>query len=183
MQLIRPKVVEHSFCLFGRSVHPELFQIHKQRLIERSQYQLRIDITSDGHVLTFKSGTVTMSEVICSATQLLPSSRQMITERFAGRSVAVSREKHHVRYDSRFELERVTPQFFWTVQEQLGKCYEPQGLCQCFNSSGRLPWGGLSYVTAEERQRSVVLQSIHTFPDDYQLLKVCTTFAISDDSR
>ncbi len=82
LQLVRPKVAEHAFHLFGRSVHPELFQTYQRRIVDRKNYWARIDITSDGHVATFKSGSVTVSEVVCSASQLLPVRRQIRSQSF-----------------------------------------------------------------------------------------------------
>jgi hypothetical protein len=159
-------------------VHPELFQIHQQRVVDRTQYQVRLDITSDGHIITFRSGTVTISEVVCAATQLLPKRRQLHSQSFLARNLEVVEVRHNVAYRTRFEIERVRPDFFWTIHEQLGKTSEPNGLCQLFNSSGRMPWGALSYILVEERQRSILIQSLHTFPDDYQLLKACTSFQV-----
>lgn len=178
MLSIRPKVAEHTLFLLGRSVHPELFHIHRSRFIQRTNYQLRIDITSDGHLLTFNSGTVTMSEVVCSAKQALPEKRRMISQVFRPKGIQVVETKRHVCYQTKFEIEQVGPDIFWMVHEQLGKHNEDSDLCQNFGSSGRIPMGAVSFIHVEERQRHVVIQSLHTFPDDYQILKAFTTFSV-----
>lgn len=178
MLSIRPKVAEHTLFLLGRSVHPELFQIHRSRLIQRSNYQLRVDITSDGHLLTFTSGTVTMSEVVCSAKQELPEKRRMISRVFRPTGVPVVEVKRHVCYQTKFEIEEVGPEVFWMVHQQLNAPNEERSLCQNFGSSGRIPMGAVSFLHFEERLRHVVIQSLHTFPDDYQILKTYTTFTV-----
>jgi len=178
MLSIRPKVAEHTLFLLGRSVHPELFQIHRSRFIQRTHYKLRIDITSDGHLLTFNSGTVTMSEVVCSAKQSLPEKRRMISQVFRPKGIEVVEVKRHVCYQTKFEIEQVGPDVFWMVHEQLSKSNEDRDLCQNFGSSGRIPMGAVSFIHVEERQRHVVIQSLHTFPDDYQILKAYTTFSV-----
>ncbi len=178
MLSIRPKVAEHALFLLGRSVHPELFHIHRSRLIERTNYRLRIDITSDGHLLTFNSGTVTMSEVVCSAKQTLPEKRRLISQIFRTKGVEIVEVKRHVCYQTNFEIEHVGADVFWMVHEQLSKSNEGCGLCQNFGSSGRIPMGAVSFIHIEERQRHVVIQSLHTFPDDYQILKSFTTFSV-----
>ena len=43
---VRPKVAELSFQLFGRALHPELFETHKTRTIERGEYEVKVDVTS-----------------------------------------------------------------------------------------------------------------------------------------
>ncbi len=178
MLSIRPKVAEHALFLLGRSVHPELFQIHRSRIIERTHYRLRIDITSDGHLLSFRSGTVTMSEIVCSAKQSLPETRRIFSQLFFPKGSQVVETKRHVCYQSQFEIEQVGPDVFFMVQEQLGQGNERRGLCHNFDSSGRIPMGAVSYLHVEERQRHLVVQSLHTFPDDYQILKSTTTFTV-----
>ena len=42
MLSVRPKVAELSFQLFGRALHPELFEVHKSRTIERAEYTARL---------------------------------------------------------------------------------------------------------------------------------------------
>src|SRR5690349_16527303 len=49
---VRPKVAELSFQLFGRALHPELFEVHKTRKVERGEFSARLDITTAGHVIT-----------------------------------------------------------------------------------------------------------------------------------
>jgi Protein of unknown function DUF2617 len=178
MPLIRPKIAEHTYHLLSRSVHPELFQIHQRRRIERTSYQVAIDITLDGHVVNFKSGAVNLAEVVCSATQLLPKSRRLLAEQVGSKSIQVLELRHHVKYEAKFEIEQVSPKFFWTIHDQLSKATETNGLCQVYTSSGRLPLGAISYISIEERSKSLSIQSVHTFPDDYQLVKCHSVFSV-----
>jgi hypothetical protein len=64
------------------------------------------------------------------------------------------------------------------VHEQLSQSNEERDLCQNFGSSGRIPMGAVSFIHVEERLRHVVIQSLHTFPDDYQILKSFTTLTV-----
>ena len=65
------------------------------------------------------------------------------------------------------------------VGQQLGK--EPtEGLLHAFDSSGRMAFGGLSYVNIETRRRSMLVQAIHTFPDDYAIVKVESLFSLPE---
>ena len=54
MLSVRPKVAELAFQVFGRTLHPELYQLHQSRRIERTAYDAKIDITSCGHVITWR---------------------------------------------------------------------------------------------------------------------------------
>ena len=58
MLIARPKVAELTFQLFGRPLHPELFQVLQTCTVEREKYTAKIDITSAGHVVTLALGRV-----------------------------------------------------------------------------------------------------------------------------
>ena len=60
---VRPKVTELVFQLYGRGLHPELFEIVSTRSIERGGYQAMVAITSAGHVVTWRKDGLTLSEV------------------------------------------------------------------------------------------------------------------------
>ena len=63
---VRPKVAELVFQLYGRSLHPELFVMHAQRLIERADYQATVAITGAGHLITWRKAGITLTEVAAS---------------------------------------------------------------------------------------------------------------------
>ena len=63
MLSLRPKVKELTFQLFSRSLHPELFDVFKTRQIQRGSYNAQVDITRDGHVITFQHDGTTIAEV------------------------------------------------------------------------------------------------------------------------
>lgn len=66
---------------------------------------------------------------------------------------------------------------FWMVNQQLSGD-STEGLLHRFESSGRLAFGALSYVNIETRSASMLVQAIHTFPDDYAILKVESLFSL-----
>ena len=60
---VRPRITELVFQLYGRSLHPELFEIHQTRQIERGGYIATVQITNAGHVVTWQYGNLTLTEV------------------------------------------------------------------------------------------------------------------------
>ena len=97
MLSVRPKVAELTFQLYGRSLHPELFQIFKTAKIERGGYAARVDITSAGHIVTWRYGGLTLTEVAASAQHPLPQKRALDVvqaKRRAARPSRVSRWGH-----------------------------------------------------------------------------------------
>ena len=63
MLSVRPKVAELVFQLYGRALHPELFEVQTTRCVKRGDYQATIDITSAGHRVTWCYKGLTLTEV------------------------------------------------------------------------------------------------------------------------
>jgi len=83
-----------------------------------------------------------------------------------------------VRYQMNFELEPVQPEVFWAYQQELTIDGIRQGMLHRFDSSGRMALGALSYLNVETRNRSMIVQAFHTFPDDYAIVKSESLFVV-----
>ncbi|MDV6032329.1 MAG: DUF2617 family protein [Phycisphaera sp. RhM] len=182
MLSVRPKVAELAFHVFSRSLHPELYRVHRTRRIERSAYHAQVNITNCGHVITWNTTgktPVTVCEVATSAHQPLPTKRCLISHSLKGSRTDKADFHFGVGYRTHFQLEPVAPDMFFMVQQQLSK-QPTEGLLHTFDASGRMALGALSYVNIETRQRSMLVQAIHTFPDDYAIVKVESLFSLPD---
>jgi hypothetical protein len=47
-----------------------------------------------------------------------------------------------------------------------------------FDASGRMALGAISYIYAETRSRSLLVQAFHTFPDDCAVVKCQSVFEL-----
>ena len=180
MLSVRPKVAELAFHAFSRSLHPELYTIHKTRRIERTHYEARIDITNCGHVITWNAGGATFCEVATSAHQPLPSKRCLLSHPLKGSRTERANHQGIINYKTHFQLEPVKPDLFFMVQQQLSKG-PTEGLLHNFDASLRMGMGALSYINVETRRASMLVQAIHTFPDDYAIVKVESLFSLASD--
>jgi hypothetical protein len=167
----RPKVAELSLQLFGRSLHPELFVVQKSRIVERGGYSAKIDITSSGHVVSWRYQGLTLTEVACAAQHPLPQKRRLMSYRFKGERSDRVECRGGIVYQVSFQLEPVTREVFWMFQNELARDANVQGLMHRFDSSGRLNLGALSYINVESRNKSLLIQAFHTFPDDCAIIK------------
>ena len=188
MLSVRPKVAELAFHVFSRSLHPELYTVHKTRRVERNHYQARIDITNCGHVITWMSnedntgGGLTVCEVATSAHQPVPKRRCLLTKPLKGSRTERVKCRGGIGYRTHFQLEPVEPDLFWMVHQQLGDA-PTEGLLHTFDASGRMAMGALSYINVETREKSMLVQAIHTFPDDYAIVKVESLFSLPGSSQ
>ena len=178
MLTVRPKVAELVFQVYGRPLHPELFQIHCSRSVKRGDYEAKIDITSAGHVVAWRYAGLTLTEVAASAHHPLPQRRRLISYKLKGQRNDRIECRGGVCYQVSFQLEPVEPEVFWTFQEELAADGLRQGMFHQFNSSGRMALGALSYINVETRNRTLLVQAFHTFPDDYAIVKSQSIFQI-----
>ena len=178
MLIARPKVAELTFQLFGRPLHPELFQVLQTCTIEREKYAAKIDITSAGHVVTWRSGGLTLTEVAVSANHPLPKTRRLLGYALKGHRTDRVDCRGGASYQMNFLLEPTDPEVFWTYQQELTVDGQRQGLFYRFGSSGRVALGALSYINFQARRRSFLVQAFHTFPDDYAVVKSQSLFQL-----
>jgi hypothetical protein len=176
--IVRPKVAELVFQLYGRPLHPELFEVCTSRTVDREQYSAKIDITRTGHVVTWRRDGLTLTEVTASAHHPLPERRRLLSYRLKGQRSDRVECRGGITYHVSLQLEPMDPEVFWTFQEELTRDSERQGMLQRFDSSGRMALGAISYIHVESRARSLSVQAFHTFPDDYAVVKSQSLFQI-----
>ncbi len=174
----RPKVAELVFQVYGRPLHPELFEVYQSRVVERQKYKAKIDITGAGHVVTWSYGGLTLTEVATSAHHPLPERRRLLSARLQGERSDRIECRGGVNYQVCFQLEPTDPEVFWTFQNEL--CQEDlrNGMIHKFDSSGRMALGAISYINIESRINTLLVQAFHTFPDDYAIVKSQSLFTI-----
>lgn len=174
----RPKVAELVFQLYGRSLHPELFDIYQTRTVERGGYKANIQITSAGHVVTWEYQGLILTEVATSAHHPLPERRRLMSYRLKGERADRLECHGGVVYEMAFSLEPALPEKFLDYQKQLNLQGTRQGMLQQFDSSGRLDTGAVSYINVESRDKTLRVQAFHTFPDDCAILKIQSSYRL-----
>jgi hypothetical protein len=175
---VRPKVAELTFQLYGRALHPELFEIHSSRTEKRGDFEATISITSAGHLVTWRYHGITLTEVATAAHHPLPQRRRLMAYRLNGERNDQMQCRGGPRYQMEFSLEPVDPKFFYAFQHELAHDRERRGMLHRFDSSGRMALGALSYIHVETRNRSLLVQACHTFPDDYAIVKTQSLFLV-----
>jgi hypothetical protein len=175
---VRPKIAELVFQLYGRSLHPELFDVHRTGHIQRGGYRAAVQVTSAGHVITWTYGGLTLTEVAASAHHPLPQRRRLMSHRLKGTCADHVECRGGIRYEMQFSLEPVDREAFWTYQKELTQAGTREGILHCFEPSGRFGLGAMSYIHLESRDRSLRIQAFHTFPDDYAIVKSQSVYTL-----
>ncbi|MDA0658860.1 MAG: DUF2617 family protein [Planctomycetota bacterium] len=183
MLTVRPKVTELVFQLYGRAIHPELFETYESHTLERNGYRVQVDITSAGHVITWRYEGLTLTEVAASAQHPLPQRRRLMSYRLRGERTDQVECRGGARYQVCFQLEPLAPEVLWTLQHELSSNERRSGMLHRFESSGRLAMGAMSYINLEARNHSLRIQAFHTFPDDSAVVKSQSLFELPGSQR
>jgi hypothetical protein len=119
-----------------------------------------------------------LAEVAAASTQPLPRRRRLLSRKLVGEHCESLSCKGGVHYQTSFQLEEVSPDIFWSFQQELARDSELNGMVHAFNNSNRVQTGALSYINIETRQNRLLVQAFHTFPEDYAIVKSQSVFAI-----
>lgn len=174
----RPKVADLVFHLYGRTLHPELFDVQCTRAVDRGGYSASVSITTAGHVVRWKAGDLTLTEVAGAANQPLPQKRRLISYRLSGERSDRMECRGGGSYQMSFQLERVDPEVFWSFQGELAAEGQRHGLLHRFGADSRVALGALSWINVDVRGRGLLVQAFHTFPEDHAIVKSQSLFEL-----
>jgi Protein of unknown function DUF2617 len=169
--IVRPPVSDLVFQLYGRPLHPELFEIGASRRITRGEFGLDVRITRTGHVITWHNAAVMLTEVTASADQELPQRRRLLNHRFHFEQSTALDCAHGMRYHASFQVETLSAEQFAHVHDEILADGAKRGFLHHFPSEYRLSREPLGYVNAEFRPGCLFLSSFHTFPGELTVIK------------
>ena len=168
---VRPPVCNLIFQLYGRPVHPELFDILAVRRIRREDYDLTVRITRTGHVITYQNREVFLTEVAGACDQSLPQNRRLLSYRMRGEHSGTAACARSISYQTSFQVEVLTPEIFLHVHDEILADGGKRGLLHNFHPHNRLALSPLGLVTVETRAGCLFIGTFHTFPDEHTVVK------------
>lgn len=168
--LVRPRVAELVFQLYGRPLHPELFDILTVRKLEREGYELRIWITRTGHVITFENEDVLLTEV-ADIEQSLSEQRRFLSYRLRGEHAGKFQCCNNIVYQTSFQVETLPEEIFLHVHDEILADGAKRGILHNFQPNHRLAIAPLGYVVVEPRHSCLHVATFHTFPEENTIVK------------
>lgn len=166
----RPRVADLVFQVYGRPLHPELFDILAVRHIKRPDCALSVSITRTGHVITWQRDGLFLTE-IADADQSLSEVRRLLCHRLRGERGGAVSLSDGFTYQMTFQVETLAPEIFLHVHEEILADGSRRGLLHNFQPNHRLAVSPLGYVAAETRPGSLFLSTFHTFPEENTVIK------------
>jgi hypothetical protein len=171
VDFLRPPVCDLVFQLYGRPLHPELFDILAVRKLRHEDYELTVRITRTGHVISWENRDVYLTEVTAEAGQSLPERRRLLHYRLRSEHTAVLPCAHGIRYQMSFQVEVLPPEIFLHIHDEILADGRKRGLLHNFPAPHRLAPAPLGFISAEARPGCLFLASFHTFPTEHTVVK------------
>ncbi len=169
--LVRPLVGNLIFQLYGRPLHPELFDILAQRRVHHEDYDVWVRITRTGHVISFENEDVHLTELTAASDQPLPQKRRLLSYRLRQENSASLACAFGIHYQASYQVEVLSPDLFLHVHEEIVSDGSKRGLLSSFPSRHRLTVAPVGFVTVEARPGCLFLTSFHTFPGENTVVK------------
>jgi Protein of unknown function DUF2617 len=171
VSFLRPRVSDLVFQLYGRPLHPELFDIRAVRKIQRDGYELTVRITRTGHVISWENRDVHLTEIAAAHDEPLPEKRRLLSYRLRQEHNATLACAHGIHYQMSFQVEVLPLEIFLHVHDEILDDGSKRGLLHNFQPHHRLALAPLSLVTVESRAGCLFLSAFHTFPDEHTVVK------------
>jgi hypothetical protein len=174
----KQRLASMRFFLFERALHPELFDIYDDVVIDKSDWQARLWVTGCTHVLSFSHGEQTVSEVIASEEVPLPQRGLSLELPFRG-------EKSHQRlcfegisYMMNFQLEQMSPKVYQQTHRELARQGARRGIFVPFPFWRENALTPFTYVTTDTTPDELHVMTFHAFPEATTILKTQSLFEI-----
>ncbi len=178
VQVARPDVSDMMFLVFERSVHPELFTPVKTQIIEHADFSARAHVCPTGHVIEFTTGRFPITESATTRQQALPHHKRACSRRLIGQRDQTIEFESGVRYHGCYQLERLAPDIFVNIHEELGNDVQKASLGHAFNAPSRFCPAPLSVIQTDVTDSALLIHTYHTFPENCAVVKTQSLFEL-----
>jgi len=178
VRFARPSISNLIFCLYGRSVHPELFSIYAETSVQQDRYHAQIRICEAGHTVEFRDGQNVVTEVTTVRDQPLPQQKRIVERKLRGQREESSEFSGGLRYQVSYQLEQLDPEVFLNFNEELLLDCAQAEVSHRFPAGNRLDPGPLSLIRVDACTRSLLIHAYHTFPENCAVVKTQSLFEL-----
>ena len=175
---LRPDVSDLVLHLFGRSVHPELFDVRTAATLRQDGYKAVVSLCDDGHLVSFRSGDQTITEVLAGGEQTLPEQKRLFGRKFRGSRADSRVFPGGLRYQVCYQVEQLEPGVFARLNEELALDCRKADLAFRFPPGNRLAPAPLSLLKLDAQADGLLLHAFHTFPECHSVVRTQSLFEL-----
>jgi hypothetical protein len=174
----RSRVADLSFQVFGRVLHPDWFAVRAHRRVGHGAWVADIRIIEGGHAILWKMGPTRVAEILTGRETALPVPGLLFHSSVRHDRSATLRPTARAEYQTCFEVERIDPEVFGHLCDEVTLDARRGGLFHRFAPTSRLCPAPLSHIRIEARAKGLSVQTFHTFPDEQAIVRTQSLFEI-----
>jgi len=172
-------VADRTLQVFQRSLHPEWFSVRAHQRFALGLWEADVRIVEGGHVVVFGGRGVRVTEVLGGPETALPLGGLLLDAAVRREHTAVLRPGGRVAYQVCLEVERVDPEVFRHLCEEM-TCDAGAGrLFHAFPAANRMTPGALSHIRVDRLAGGVSIQTFHSFPEDLAIFRSQTLIELA----
>jgi len=172
----RSRVADLAFQVFSRSVHPDWFAVRSHCRVGKDGWEADLRIIEGGHAVSFRSGSVRLTEVLAGPETVLPESGQVFHSTIRHERTATLRPSPAIEYQTCFEVERVDPEVFAHLSDEMTLDASPGRLFHRFAPPNRMAPAPVTHLRYEARVRGLIVHAFHTFPEERAIVRTQSLF-------
>lgn len=172
----RLRVADLTFQVFGRYLHPDWFSAHSRRRFSGGAWEADVRLIEGGHVVHWKLGDIRMTEVLAGPETTLPEPGLLFHSAVRNERTASFQPASRCDYQTCFEVERVTPEVFAHLSQELVLDQSRDRLFHESRGSNRLAPAPVSLARLESRPSGFLIHAFHTFPEEYAIVRTHSLF-------
>lgn len=172
----RARVSDLVFQVFSRSVHPDWFSVREHSRVTQDRWEADIRIIEGGHALSFRTGGVRLTEVLCGPETALPEPGLLFHSSLRHERTATLRPNSGVEYHTSFEVERVDPEIFAHLSDEMTLDANGGRLFHRFAPRDRMAPAPISHLRYEAKARGLLVHAFHSFPEEKAIIRTQSLF-------
>jgi hypothetical protein len=170
------RVADLAFQVFSRSVHPDWFSVHQFRRVVQGAWEADIRVISGGHAIAFRAGSARLSEVLSGPETLLPEPGLLFRSSIRHERTTTLRPNPLVEYQTCFEVERVDPEVFAHLSDEMALDGSSGCLFHRFAPVNRMAPAPITHIRYEARTRGLCVHAFHSFPEEHAIVRTQSLF-------
>ncbi|RMG33623.1 MAG: DUF2617 family protein [Planctomycetota bacterium] len=179
----RTSVADAVLTAYERPLHPELFHCRGHVRLDQGTLRAELRICDNGHWFEFLvGGRTVVAESVAPIDQELPDHLRIVRRPIRGSrefSFPLGRPPVAMTYHVCFQVETVDPEVFKRLQEEFERDARNATLAVRFPPQHRWGPAPLSLFDAESLKCGIVVHAVHTFPEEFSVVKTQTLVELS----
>lgn len=173
------RVTDRTLHVFQRALHPEWFAVRAHERFALGFWEADVRIVEGGHVIVFGGRDVRVTEVLGGPETTLPLGGLLLNAAVRREHTAVLKPGGKAVYQVCMEVERVDPEVFHHLCEEMA-CDSGSGrLLHSFRGANRMAPPALTHIHVDRLAGGLSVQTFHSFPEDLAIFRSQTLIELT----